>query len=138
MGYTCQVVKVGKADREVLESWLCARTTPHELALRAHILLAGADGESVRATVERLHVATNTVTLWRRRYRAEALARSVGTTEDDHGGEGAGRRCCHDEVAGGGDAPERAATRQAGRTEPRDRASDLARRLVSADVVYGQ
>ena len=68
------MVKVGKADREVLESWLCARTTPHELALRAHILLAGADGESVRATVERLHVATNTVTLWRRRYRAEGLA----------------------------------------------------------------
>ena len=68
------MVKVGKADREVLESWLCARTTPHELALRAHILLAGADGESVRATAERLRVATNTVTLWRRRYRAEGLA----------------------------------------------------------------
>lgn len=73
MGYTCRVVKVGKADREVLESWLRARTVPHELAVRAHILLAGADGESVRATAERLKVSTNTVTLWRRRYRAEGL-----------------------------------------------------------------
>jgi len=67
------VVKVGKADREVLESWLRARTVPRELAVRAHVLLAGAGGEGVRATAERLKVSMNTVTPWRRRYRAEGL-----------------------------------------------------------------
>src|SRR5262249_32630923 len=74
MSYRDRAVKVGKSDREVLESCLRSRTLPHEVALRARILIAGADGESVRATAERLGVSTNTVSIWRRRYRAEGLA----------------------------------------------------------------
>ena len=57
-----------------MESWLRARTVPHELALRAKIVLASADGESVRELADRLGVSTNTVSVWRRRFREEGLA----------------------------------------------------------------
>jgi transposase len=72
MGYTAEM-KVGKRDRETLESWLRAPTLPQDMALRAKIILASADGEAVRPLATRLGVSPNTVCIWRRRYRDQGL-----------------------------------------------------------------
>lgn len=72
MGYTAEM-KVGKQDREVLEAWLRAPTLPQDMALRAKIILASADGEAVRPLATRLGVSPNTVAVWRRRYRDQGM-----------------------------------------------------------------
>ncbi len=74
MSYTAEAVKVKKGDLEVFESWLRSPTVPHELAVRAKILLASARGEGVRPLAKRLEVSPNTVSVWRRRDRADGLA----------------------------------------------------------------
>jgi len=73
MGYTAEV-RLVKKDRRVLESWLRAPTIPQEIALRAKILIASADGEAVRPLASRLGISPTTVCLWRRRYETEGLA----------------------------------------------------------------
>jgi transposase len=73
MGYEAEAVRLKKADRVTLESWLRAPTTPQELAVRAKILLASAEGEAIRPLAERLAVSPVTVSTWRRRYRTEGL-----------------------------------------------------------------
>src|SRR5690606_28868801 len=67
-------VRLAKSDRGVLESWLRAPTTSQELALRARIVIASADGEAVRPLATRLGISPTTVCLWRRRYESEGLA----------------------------------------------------------------
>lgn len=61
-------------DRSVLEGWLRAPTVPQSIAMRAKIVLSGADGEAVRVTARRLGTTMPTVCTWRRRYREEGLA----------------------------------------------------------------
>src|SRR5262245_53643042 len=74
MGYRAVAVRVSKSDLAVFESWLRSPTVPHELAIRAKILIARAQGEGVRPLAKRLEISPNTVSVWRRRYRAEGLA----------------------------------------------------------------
>lgn len=74
MSYTAVAVRVKPGDLKVLESWLRSPTVPQDLALRARILVASAGGEGVRPLAKRLNISPNTVSVWRRRYRAEGLA----------------------------------------------------------------
>ena len=57
-------------EREELERWVRRPKTPQALALRARIVLAGADGESDIAVAERLGTTRITVGKWRRRFVA--------------------------------------------------------------------
>ena len=74
MGYEAAVLRLTKGERETLEAWLRAPTIPQEMALRAKIVLASADGEAVRPLAARLEVSVPTVCQWRKRFRTQGLA----------------------------------------------------------------
>ena len=57
MGFMATEFVVSAADRAVLEQWVRSPTVSQEWALRAKILLATANGESVRAMARRLEVS---------------------------------------------------------------------------------
>jgi transposase len=57
-------------ERETLEGWVRARSTPRALVVRSLIILRLADGFSGRAVARRLGISRRTVDLWRDRYRA--------------------------------------------------------------------
>src|SRR4029453_11941492 len=73
MGYKAAEMRLRKQDRETLEAWLRAATLPQDMALRAKIVLASADGEAIRSLATRLGVSPNAVCIWRRRYRAQGM-----------------------------------------------------------------
>ena len=55
-------------DRQVLERWVRRRKTAQALALRARIILAGAQAESNTAIAEQLGISRKTVGKWRMRF----------------------------------------------------------------------
>lgn len=65
---------VSGADRRRLESWLKMPTLSQELGMRARVILASAQGESVRAVAHRFGISPNTVAVCRRRYREDGIA----------------------------------------------------------------
>ena len=65
---------VSGADRRRLESWLKMPTLSQELGLRARVILASTQGESVRAVAHRFEISPNTVAVCRRRYREDGIA----------------------------------------------------------------
>ena len=65
---------VSGADRRKLESWLRMPTLSQELGLRARLILASVQGESVRAVAQRFSVSPNTVAVCRRRYREGGIS----------------------------------------------------------------
>ena len=56
------------AERETLERWVRARSTPRALVVRSQIILHLADGLSGRAVAELLDISRHPVDLWRTRY----------------------------------------------------------------------
>ncbi len=63
-------------ERQTLQSWVARRTTAQALALRARIILAGADGGFDKDVAQRLHINRGTIGKWRRRFldkRADGL-----------------------------------------------------------------
>jgi len=73
MPFTAAPFRLQRRDRTTLEQWLRCPTTPQELAVRAKIVVARADGEGVRAVARRLGVIPAVVCLWQARYREEGL-----------------------------------------------------------------
>ncbi len=61
------------AERATLQGWLRAQSLPQALALRARIVLASADGQSLRTLAKRLETSVATVCAWRRRFRTLGL-----------------------------------------------------------------
>jgi len=61
--------EVSEADRKALESWLQMPSLSQELGMRARVVLASAEGETVRGVAHRLKISPNTVAACRRRYR---------------------------------------------------------------------
>ncbi len=59
------------SDRDTLEAWVRAGTTPQRLAQRARICLLAADGVSNNGIAKRLGVSRPTVILWRDRFSAD-------------------------------------------------------------------
>ena len=63
-------IKLPPRDRQTLQRWVRARTTPQGLVLRSRILLLLAEGLSARAAAQRLGISRHTVDLWRARFEA--------------------------------------------------------------------
>ena len=55
-------------DRQTLETWSRARTTPQRLSLRARIVLRAAAGQANAEVARELHTSRPTVLLWRQRF----------------------------------------------------------------------
>ncbi len=61
------------SDQEQIQQWLSAFGTPQQVALRSHIVLAAAAGESDSAVADQLDINRKTVILWRTRFAQEGL-----------------------------------------------------------------
>ena len=64
-------------QREALEQLVRSRSTPQQLALRAHMILQAADNVGVRESAAELAVWPKTIWLWRRRWREASDGQSV-------------------------------------------------------------
>jgi hypothetical protein len=64
-------------QREALEQLVRSRSTPQQLALRAHMILQAADNVGVRESAAELAVWPKTIRLWRRRWREASDGQSV-------------------------------------------------------------
>ena len=60
-------------QRETLESWVRAQSTPQSVVLRARIVLLAADGLANHAIAQRLRTTRTTVLLWRERFVKQGL-----------------------------------------------------------------
>ena len=69
-------------ERETLERWVRARSTPRALVVRSLIILRLADGLSGRAVARHLGISRRTVDLWRTRY---STGRCAGLTREKPG-----------------------------------------------------
>jgi transposase len=74
MGYVGPEFGLRVGDRKVLESWFRAPTTPQQMAKRAGVILASAEGESIRSMARRFDVSQMTVCQWRARFLTEGIA----------------------------------------------------------------
>src|SRR5438046_1327108 len=70
MGKSCQISDV---DRQKLQQWTAAHSTPQQVALRCRIVLAAAARESDVSIAKRLSLNRNTVILWRKRFVESGL-----------------------------------------------------------------
>jgi transposase len=70
---TAVAIELTDEERALLESWTRRRTSAQALALRARIVLAGAEGLSNGEIAERLGVSRPTVTKWRNRFAQRRL-----------------------------------------------------------------
>ena len=68
MGRRAAAVDLQAEDRVVLEGWAQRRKTAQALAMRARIVLKGADGVSASVTALEMKICLQTVGKWRRRY----------------------------------------------------------------------
>src|SRR4051794_17999605 len=68
------VIELSDEHRCQLEVLVRRRTAEHRMVLRAQIVLAAADGEENASIADRLEVAPNTVTKWRKRFFEEGMA----------------------------------------------------------------
>jgi transposase len=67
-------VTVTNEERETLERWVRRPTTAQALAMRARIVLASADGQSVNGIARQLQISWITAKRWRARFRRSRLA----------------------------------------------------------------
>jgi transposase len=67
------VVEVSPEVRHELEALLRRRSLPQQLALRARIVLAAADGQNNSQIARSLNLETDTVRLWRNRWLSFAF-----------------------------------------------------------------
>ena len=65
--------ELSPAQRQQIQQWLAAHGTPQQVALRARIVLAAADGLSDVAIAGQLSVNRKTVVLWCQRFREQRL-----------------------------------------------------------------
>lgn len=70
-------VTVLPEERRVLEQLVRTHSTPQQLAVRAQLILEGADGVGVRESARKVGVWPKTARYWRKRWRQGADGRSV-------------------------------------------------------------
>ena len=63
-----QVVNLSEAERQGLEKWIKRHQVGQQLALRARIILAAADGQKNKEIVQKYQVTADMVRLWRNRW----------------------------------------------------------------------
>jgi putative transposase len=71
-------VELSDAERQALEAQVRRHTTPQQVALRARIVLASADGLNQAQVAQQVGVSVETARLWRRRW----LALQAATLDD--------------------------------------------------------
>ena len=69
-----QKLDITPGDHAALDGWLRSPDVSSVLAMRARIVLASGNGESVREIARRLGTTVPTVCAWRKRYRTEGIA----------------------------------------------------------------
>lgn len=74
MSSVASPIELGAGDRELLERWVKAPSTPQGVAGRARMVLAAADGQSNGEIARRLGLSRPTVIMWRERFVAEGPA----------------------------------------------------------------
>ena len=74
MGYVGPEFRLTKSERRALEGWVRAPSSPQRLANRARVILASAEGESVRSISSRLEISQVSICAWRRRFLKDGLA----------------------------------------------------------------
>ena len=79
MGKKTQNLPMTVDERELLESWIRAKTTPQRVAFRAQICLFAADGMSATEIADRMKTSRPTVLLWRKRFQEQG---PEGLTKD--------------------------------------------------------
>jgi putative transposase len=63
-----QEVKLSEAERQGLEKLVNRHQVGQQIALRARIVLAAADGEKNKEIVQKYHITADTARLWRNRW----------------------------------------------------------------------
>src|SRR5512144_1688121 len=86
---TAAPIQLSDSQRQELEAIVRRYTSPQHLVIRAKIILAADQGEGVRATVRRLHLARGTVQCWRYRWRVTAATATVAVRLADQPRSGA-------------------------------------------------
>jgi transposase len=77
------ILEMTSEQRQTLEAWVRAKTTPQRTVLRARICLLAADGMPNKAIAKALNTSRPTVIQWRNRFAAKG---SKGIAEDaSHG-----------------------------------------------------
>ncbi len=61
-------IRLSMAERQALDQLVRRHSTPQQIALRARIVLAAADGRNHRQIARELGVSVDTARLWRRRW----------------------------------------------------------------------
>jgi transposase len=74
MGRAFEPLDLHLAQRQLLEAWVRAGTTPQRVVRRARIVLLAAEGMSARAIARRLGVSPHTVARWWRQYQKHGPA----------------------------------------------------------------
>jgi transposase len=80
MGKKTSPLKMNAQQRDQLEAWVRAKTSPQRLVFRAQICLLAADGLSATAVAQKMNTTRPTVLLWKTRFEEqgpEALTRDA-------------------------------------------------------------
>lgn len=70
-------LELAAAQHQALEAMVRKHTSPQQLVIRARIILLAAQGQGIRATAARLHIARGRVQSWRRRWLTAPAAAGV-------------------------------------------------------------
>ncbi len=73
MPKVARAVVLPEADRDEMQKWLRASSTPQQVALRARIVLMAAEGKQDLEIASELEVNRHTAALWRKRFLSEGL-----------------------------------------------------------------
>src|SRR5262245_12022836 len=63
-----QPIKLEESQREVLEQWVRAHSTPQQVVKRCQIIVQSAEGKSAKAIARQLGINRHTCRLWRERF----------------------------------------------------------------------
>ena len=70
MWTSAQALSVSPEQRQILERWIRAPSTPQNIALRARLILMAGAGAANNRIADGLGISRSTVILWRERFRA--------------------------------------------------------------------
>ena len=76
-----QPIQLSNRQRSILEQLARQRSGPHQLVVRAQIILAASDGQTNAQIAQALSLNRNTVITWRNRFSAES--QKLAATETD-------------------------------------------------------
>ena len=70
-------IELTEEQRQALEAMVRKHTSPHQLVIRARIILLAAQGHGIRAIAAHLHIARGRVQSWRRRWLTAPASAAV-------------------------------------------------------------